>query len=56
MTLFFLQKLQSLLLEEVDGKLTEMVGKVLQEVEQSNMSEKHRYVLVDDGVKYKNRV
>ncbi|PSN34160.1 Sterol O-acyltransferase 1 [Blattella germanica] len=52
-----LQRIQANLIEEVDEKLSEMVGKIVQEMEQSGSPEKHRYVLVDDGSsKYKNRV
>ncbi|XP_069683829.1 sterol O-acyltransferase 1 isoform X2 [Periplaneta americana] len=49
------QRLQATLVEEVDEKLSVMVGKVLQEIEQNSMPEQHRYVLVDDGHKYQNR-
>ncbi|KAJ4445354.1 hypothetical protein ANN_07159 [Periplaneta americana] len=48
-------RLQATLVEEVDEKLSVMVGKVLQEIEQNSMPEQHRYVLVDDGHKYQNR-
>jgi argonaute-like protein implicated in RNA metabolism and viral defense len=48
--------MQADLVEEVDEKLSEMVGKVLQEMEQCGASQQRRYVLVDDGHKYKNRV
>jgi argonaute-like protein implicated in RNA metabolism and viral defense len=48
--------MQANLVEEVDEKLSEMVGEVLQEIEQCGASQQHQYVLVNDGHKYKNRV
>jgi hypothetical protein len=48
--------MQADLVEEVDGKLSEIVGKMLEELEQSGDSRQHRYILVDDGDKYKNRM
>jgi hypothetical protein len=48
--------MQTDLVEEVDGKLSEMVSEVLQEIEQASAPYQHRYILVDDGPKYKNRM
>jgi argonaute-like protein implicated in RNA metabolism and viral defense len=48
--------MQANLVEEVDEKLSKMVGEVLQEMEQCDASQQHQYVLVDDGHKYRNRV
>ncbi|PNF16494.1 Sterol O-acyltransferase 1 [Cryptotermes secundus] len=50
------QRMRADLVEEVDEKLSEMVGTVLKEMELCGVSQRHRYVLVDDGNKYKNRV
>lgn len=50
------QRMQANLVEEVDEKLSEVVGKVLQEMERCGAFQQHQYVLVDDGHKYKNRV
>lgn len=48
--------MQANLVEEVEERLSGMMGELIQELEQSDASLQHRYVLVDDGHKYKNRM
>ncbi|KDR21005.1 sterol O-acyltransferase 1 [Zootermopsis nevadensis] len=50
------QRMQANLVEEVDERLSGMMGELIQELEQSDASLQHQYVLVDDGHKYKNRI
>jgi hypothetical protein len=48
--------MQADLVEEVDEKLSDMVGEMLRELEQSGASHQQCCVVADDGHKYKNRM
>ncbi|CAG2065165.1 unnamed protein product, partial [Timema podura] len=49
-------RMQARMVEQMDISLTELVGEVLQEVEQTTLSPEHLYNSVEGNLKYKNRV